>query len=81
MDSLNNSKYDCYATNSCPKDTLKGGRHKTRKINHKYKKSNKYLKGGNIGCNSCGIAGTNNIYLKGGKCNCLNSRVKKLFKF
>lgn len=83
IDALNNSKYDCYATNSCPKN-MSGGKYKIK--NSKTKKYNFKKRGGiNGGCN-CGI---NNLFLRGGRkinkrkkgCNCLNSKFKTLFNF
>lgn len=84
IDALNNSRYNCYATNTCPKN-MSGGKYKIRRNKtKKYKlKKNRKLNGG---CN-CGI---NNLFLRGGGtksnkrkkgCNCLNSKFKKLFNF
>jgi hypothetical protein len=79
IDSINNSRYDCYATNSCSKSG--GRRRKTNKINRK----NKYYK--NIsGGNGCRCSIYNNSLLIGGykkKCNCTNisNKIKKLFRY
>lgn len=45
IDGLNNSKYDCYATNSCSNKTLmKGGVKKSKRYHNKVKKTYKYKK-------------------------------------
>lgn len=80
VDSVNNNRYDCYATNSCNK-TGGSKKYKLRKRNNRNKTIHKMNKRGR-GCSMCD---GNSVFLTGGnkKCNCtkLTNKIKNLFRY
>jgi hypothetical protein len=88
IDNLNNNRYDCYATNTCPKtgggNMVKMNNSLSKKNKHGLKRTYKYSYGMSMGgCNLCN--GNNKIFLGGNKKNCsclgLGNKIKKLFRY